>query len=76
MKRKVLYLTYLLIVMSGFVSVVFAQAEEDSLVTEIDSLLNMDVAEEQFISSASKYDQSLKHHIHWVESHPAKNSQA
>ena len=44
----------------GFVPISFAQVEEDSLVTEIDELLNIEVTEEKYISSASKYDQTLE----------------
>ena len=34
------------------------QIEEDSLATEIDKLLNIELIEEEYVSSASKYDQT------------------
>ncbi len=58
MKHKIIYLVFISFIISGSFSFVRAQVEEDSLVTEIDSLLSMEVTAEQFISSASKYEQS------------------
>ena len=36
----------------------YAQVEEDSVATELDELLNISVEEEDYVSSASKYDQT------------------
>ena len=58
MKNKIIYYSLFYVLIYGFFSVLQAQVEEDSLVTEINSLLNVEVEEKQFISSASKYDQS------------------
>ncbi len=57
MKQKTIFYTLIYLLICGFTSVSQAQ-EEDSLLTDLNSLLNVEVAEEQFISSASKYDQS------------------
>jgi len=58
MKNKIIHAKLFSLLFCGLFSVLNAQIEEDSLVTEINSLLNLEVAEKQFISSASKYDQS------------------
>jgi len=58
MKRRIINLTYILILLLGSSSILNAQVEEDSLVTEIDSLLSLEVMPEEFINSASKYDQT------------------
>ena len=48
------------VIIFGFTTINYAQIEEDSLVTEIDEILNLEVTEEKYINSASKYDQTLE----------------
>ena len=60
MKTYLQHLIGVCVFLFGFVPISFAQIEEDSLVTEIDELLNIEVTEEKYISSASKYDQTLE----------------
>ncbi len=48
------------VIFFGFTQLNFAQIEEDSLFTEIDEILNIEVMEEKYINSASKYDQTLE----------------
>ncbi|MCP5062509.1 MAG: TonB-dependent receptor [Ignavibacteriae bacterium] len=58
MKNKIIHYTLFYVLIYGFFSVLQAQVEEDSLVTDLNTLLNVEVVEQQFVSAASKYDQS------------------
>jgi len=57
---KTYLINYLVVSLIFFAMVpeICAQIEEDSLVTEIDYILNMEIAEEKYIKSASKYHQT------------------
>ncbi len=60
MKTYLQHLLGVCVFLFGLAPISYAQIEEDSLVTEIDELLNIEVTEEKYISSASKYDQTLE----------------
>lgn len=55
--KNAIYFLVVINILILFNSGLVAQSEEDSLVTELGSLLESNVAEEKYISSASKYDQ-------------------
>ncbi len=52
--QKLIVIAFILGTIPNF----YAQVEEDSVATELDELLNISVEEEEYVSSASKYDQT------------------
>lgn len=58
MKQYLIYYLFICFMFLSLHSKSIAQVEEDFLVTEIDSILNLEVVEEKYLSSASKYDQT------------------
>ncbi len=56
--KKIPYFLFVFIAFIRIDLILTAQTEEDSLVAELGSLLDSNVEEEKFVSSASKYDQS------------------
>lgn len=58
MRRYLIHSLFICFILFGITTKSVAQVEEDSLFTEIDSILSLEVEEEKYLSSASKYDQT------------------
>lgn len=58
MKKYLAIFIIVCLMFSGSFSTLLGQNEEDSLVTEIGAILNLEVNEEKYVSSASKYAQT------------------